>query len=190
MSDLSMNEKFGQALQERALGVQIRPELRGGGLPPVQGRELHQALRSQLISLYHKGHRLFRPRERQGPARILKGVKARFLVIAFKSDWLYPAYQSQEIARACKRAGVEATYAELEFDLGPRRLSHRSGGAGPPDKALPQRVTGFSMTESKARPEMHRGDRTRPAPRCSTWAAAAASCSPPWPKRNRSAARA
>jgi len=33
--------------------------------------------------------------------------------MAFKSDWLYPAYQSQEIARACKLAGVDATYCEV-----------------------------------------------------------------------------
>ena len=45
-------------------------------------------------------------------------MKTRFLVIAFKSDWLYPSYQSQEIARACKRAGVETVYAELNSTWG------------------------------------------------------------------------
>ena len=40
------------------------------------------------------------------------------MIIAFKSDWLYPAYQSQEIARACKRAGVPATYCELNSTYG------------------------------------------------------------------------
>jgi homoserine O-acetyltransferase len=54
----------------------------------------------------------------KGLQEVLQGVAARFLVIAFKSDWLYPAYQSQEIARACKRAGVEATYAELNSTWG------------------------------------------------------------------------
>jgi homoserine O-acetyltransferase len=39
-------------------------------------------------------------------------------VIAFKPDWLYPAYRSQEIARACKRACVEAIYAELHSTWG------------------------------------------------------------------------
>ncbi len=43
----------------------------------------------------------------------MKGVKARFLVMAFKSDWLYPAYQSQEIVKACKLAGLDVTYCEL-----------------------------------------------------------------------------
>ena len=37
---------------------------------------------------------------------------------AFKSDWLYPAYQSQEIARACKLAGIDAIYCELNSTYG------------------------------------------------------------------------
>ena len=38
--------------------------------------------------------------------------------MAFKSDWLYPAYQSREIVRACKLAGVDATYCELNSSYG------------------------------------------------------------------------
>jgi homoserine O-acetyltransferase len=49
---------------------------------------------------------------------VLRGIKAKFLVIAFKSDWLYPAYQSQEIVRACKMGGVDATYCEIHSTYG------------------------------------------------------------------------
>jgi homoserine O-acetyltransferase len=38
--------------------------------------------------------------------------------MAFKSDWLYPAYQSQEIVKACKLAGVNATYCEINSTYG------------------------------------------------------------------------
>jgi homoserine O-acetyltransferase/O-succinyltransferase len=48
----------------------------------------------------------------------LQGVKAKVLVIAFKSDWLYPAYQSKEILKACKASGVEATYCEVDSNYG------------------------------------------------------------------------
>ncbi len=44
---------------------------------------------------------------------VFKGIKSKFLVISFVSDWLYPSYQSQEIVRACKRAGVDVTYCEV-----------------------------------------------------------------------------
>lgn len=49
---------------------------------------------------------------------IFKGMDARVLVIAFKSDWLYPAYQSQEIVRACKLAGIDVTYCEVDSNYG------------------------------------------------------------------------
>jgi len=39
-------------------------------------------------------------------------------VIAFKSDWLYPAYQSQEIVRACKIADLGISYCEIESTYG------------------------------------------------------------------------
>ena len=42
----------------------------------------------------------------------------RFLVIAFTSDWLYPPYQSKEIAKACKLAGIDATYCEIASSYG------------------------------------------------------------------------
>lgn len=49
---------------------------------------------------------------------IFAQVKAKVLVIAFKSDWLYPAYQSKEIVKACKFSGVETTYCEIDSTYG------------------------------------------------------------------------
>jgi homoserine O-acetyltransferase len=45
-------------------------------------------------------------------------LNARVLVLSFKSDWLYPSYQSREIVRACKKAGVDVTYCEIESTYG------------------------------------------------------------------------
>jgi homoserine O-acetyltransferase len=45
-------------------------------------------------------------------------LPVRVMVIAFRSDWLYPAYQSQEIAKACKLAGVDASYCEIASTYG------------------------------------------------------------------------
>jgi homoserine O-acetyltransferase len=49
---------------------------------------------------------------------VFKGIKAKVLVLAFKSDWLYPASQSREIVRACKLAGVDTTYCEIYSTYG------------------------------------------------------------------------
>jgi homoserine O-acetyltransferase len=45
-------------------------------------------------------------------------VKAKFLVISFSSDWLFPSYQSKEIVSACRRVGAEAIYTEIQTDYG------------------------------------------------------------------------
>ena len=44
--------------------------------------------------------------------------QTKVLVIAFKSDWLYPALQSQEIVKACKLSGVDASYCEINATYG------------------------------------------------------------------------
>jgi homoserine O-acetyltransferase/O-succinyltransferase len=51
-------------------------------------------------------------------AETFRGLAAKVMVIAFKSDWLYPAYQSQEIVRACKLAGLDASYCEIDSTYG------------------------------------------------------------------------
>jgi homoserine O-acetyltransferase len=47
-----------------------------------------------------------------------RNLKAKVMVIAFKSDWLYPIYQSLDIVKACKKAGVDVTYCEIESTYG------------------------------------------------------------------------
>jgi homoserine O-acetyltransferase len=49
---------------------------------------------------------------------VFKGIKAKVLILAFKSDWLYPASQSREIVKACKLAGVDTTYCEIDSTYG------------------------------------------------------------------------
>ena len=45
-------------------------------------------------------------------------VKARFLVISFTSDWLYPSYQSQEVVRALRGRNCDVAYCELPSNYG------------------------------------------------------------------------
>lgn len=49
---------------------------------------------------------------------IFKRLNAKILVIAFKSDWLYPIHQSKEIAKACKKAGLQTTFCEIYSEYG------------------------------------------------------------------------
>ena len=49
---------------------------------------------------------------------ILCRIRSRFLVVSFSSDWLYPPAQSRELVRLLKRAGLAATYLNLETEYG------------------------------------------------------------------------
>ena len=51
-------------------------------------------------------------------AAAFKRAQARFLVISFTSDWLYPSYQSQEMVRVLKANGSDVTYYEIESGYG------------------------------------------------------------------------
>ena len=52
------------------------------------------------------------------PEEVLRRVRARFLIISFSSDWLYPPVQSRDLVRQLKRAGVAVTYLNLESEYG------------------------------------------------------------------------
>ncbi len=51
-------------------------------------------------------------------AEAFKDVKARFLLVSFTSDWLYPPNHVQEIFHGLAEEGVRATYKELNLPYG------------------------------------------------------------------------
>ncbi|MGE5308895.1 MAG: homoserine O-acetyltransferase MetX [Deltaproteobacteria bacterium] len=119
MSDVSMGDKFGrqrknpgQAFTFTAADFEVEGYLHYHGDNFVKRFDANsylyitKAMDNFDASLGGKLH------------EVLRGVKARVMVLAFKSDWLYPAYQSKEIVRACKLSGVEASYCEIDSTYG------------------------------------------------------------------------
>lgn len=47
-----------------------------------------------------------------------KSLKCKALSVAFTTDWLFPPKQNREIVLAMLRQGIEASYTELDLDLG------------------------------------------------------------------------
>ncbi|MCK7517018.1 MAG: hypothetical protein MZV64_04505 [Ignavibacteriales bacterium] len=107
--------------QERFL-LQLRRRLPGGELPALPGPKVRRPLRRQLLSLHHQGGRLLRPgqaaRRRLGRASACSKARAKFLVISFTSDWLYPTYQAREIVKALKKSGRDVSFCEIEAEWG------------------------------------------------------------------------
>jgi len=118
MSDTSMAEKFGRRFKNTRSRFKFDPEFEVEGYLQYRGENFINRFDPNSYLYITKAIDYFDLANGKGLTEILRGIETRFLVIAFKSDWLYPPYQSQEIARACKRAEVETVYAELNSTWG------------------------------------------------------------------------
>lgn len=49
---------------------------------------------------------------------LFKNVNAKFLILSFSTDWLFPPAQSKEIAKALRAVDKEVSYVEIESNLG------------------------------------------------------------------------
>jgi homoserine O-acetyltransferase len=121
MSDTSMEEKFGRQRKEHPeppeekfkIDFEVEGYLNYRGGSFVKRFDANSYLYiSKAIDLFDASQ----GRSLQEAFSRARDVKA--LLIAFKSDWLYPAYQSKEIVKACKVLGIETTYCEIESTYG------------------------------------------------------------------------
>ncbi len=118
MSDRSMEEKFSRKLKNESRGLnkfaadfEVEGYLRYRGDNFVKRFDANSYLyiTKALDYLDLSGGRLI-------PAG--KEIDTRFLIVSFKSDWLYPSYQSQDIVRELKRRLVDATYCDIPATYG------------------------------------------------------------------------
>jgi homoserine O-acetyltransferase len=119
MSDTSMAEKFGRRLRADKEPFKFGAEFEVEGYLRYRGDNFVKRFDANSYLYITKAIDYFNILNgNKNLANIFVGLKAKVLVIAFKSDWLYPAYQSQEIVKACKLAGVDATYCEINSTYG------------------------------------------------------------------------
>jgi len=117
MSEISMAEKFRrrpgeEKLHKFSVGSEVEDYLTNRGNHFVKRFDANSYLYiTRAIDSFDasKGKNLH---------EVFKETKAKILVLAFKSDWLYPASQSKEIVKACKWAGIDTTYCEIDSTYG------------------------------------------------------------------------
>jgi homoserine O-acetyltransferase len=117
MSEISMAEKFRrrpgeEKLHKFSVGSDVEDYLYNRGNHFVKRFDANSYLYiTRAIDSFDvsRGKELY---------EVFKGMRAKVLVLAFKSDWLYPASQSKEIVKACKLAGVDTTYCEIDSTYG------------------------------------------------------------------------
>ena len=50
--------------------------------------------------------------------KLFKGVAAKFLIITFTSDWLYPSYQSKQMVKSMKANDIDVSFIEIDTNYG------------------------------------------------------------------------
>jgi homoserine O-acetyltransferase len=117
MSDVSMEEKFSRNLKDKDLSFSFMEDFEVEGYLRYRGDSFVKRFDANSYLYITKAMDYF---DLSGDRLFPNGgtVDIRFLVIAFGSDWLYPAYQSREIVHLLKTRGVEATYCEIKSTYG------------------------------------------------------------------------
>jgi len=117
MSDQSMEKKFSRRLKEKDNNFSFTADFEVEGYLKYRGDSFVKRFDANTYLYITKAMDYF---DLSGDKLLPKNkkVNTHFLVIAFKSDWLYPLYQSQEIVRKLKMAYVDATYCEIKSTYG------------------------------------------------------------------------
>ncbi|MGH9661052.1 MAG: homoserine O-acetyltransferase MetX [Bryobacteraceae bacterium] len=120
MSDESMREKFGRRLRSKdKLGFDFSVDFEVESYLRYRGSEFVNRFDANSYLYITKAMDYFDLTAGRGPlASVLEVAQARFLVLSFTSDWLYPSYQSQEIVRALRSRNLDVAYCELPSNYG------------------------------------------------------------------------
>ena len=122
LSDESMRLKFGRRLQDKAdfsfnfdADFQVESYLRH------QGRKFVDRFDANAFLYITKAADYFDLERHYGDGSAVAafaGARARFLVLSFTSDWLYPTYQSRAMVKAMKKNGLAVSFCEIEAQWG------------------------------------------------------------------------
>jgi len=121
LSEAGLTEKFGRRLQDRTAKTfgfdadfQVESYLRHQGLAFTDRFDANSYLYITRAMDY------FDLAEEHGGrlAEAFRGSKARFCLVSFDTDWLYPTAESRVIAHALNAAGAPVSFVELSAPFG------------------------------------------------------------------------
>ncbi|MFH0984647.1 MAG: homoserine O-acetyltransferase [Candidatus Omnitrophota bacterium] len=117
MSNDSMEKKFSRRLKDDHTGFKFSADFEVEGYLRYRGMSFVKRFDANTYLYITKAMDYFDLSDAKWiPEKGLPGV--RFLVIAFKSDWLYPSVQSQETVKQLQMRQIDATYCEIDAEYG------------------------------------------------------------------------
>ncbi len=120
LSDQSMGMKFGRKLQERErFGFDFSDQFAVESYLEHQGDKFVDRFDANSYIYLTKAIDYYDLAARYGTLEdAFARVQARFLVMSFSSDWLYPSYQAKEIVFALTKCGNDVSYTEISSPYG------------------------------------------------------------------------
>ncbi|MBV9267520.1 MAG: homoserine O-acetyltransferase [Acidobacteriaceae bacterium] len=120
MSDASMREKFGRRLRDKdAFGFDFSVDFEVESYLRYRGSQFVNRFDANSYLYITKAMDYFDLSTGRGTiARALEKARARFLVLSFTSDWLYPTYQSLETVAALRSQNINVAFCELASSYG------------------------------------------------------------------------
>ena len=118
MSDKSMEEKFGRRFKDDCNLLKFTGDFEVEGYLQYRGKTFTNRFDANSYLYITKAMDYYEPIKGNSRRETLINSGTKVLIIAFKSDWLYPPNQTREIVRFCKLSGLDTTYCEIESDYG------------------------------------------------------------------------
>jgi homoserine O-acetyltransferase len=121
LSDESMRQKFGRSLQDRdTVGYDFgNPDFQVESYLRYQGGRFVERFDANSYLYITKAMDYFDlEADNVSLVEAFAAARARFLVVSYSGDWLFPTYQSKDIVRALQANGLVTTFCELPSDYG------------------------------------------------------------------------
>jgi homoserine O-acetyltransferase/O-succinyltransferase len=120
LSEESMHEKFGRRLsQKERYGYDFSSDFQVESYLKHQGESFIKRFDANTYLYITKAIDYYDlAREHGSLQNAFKKVQAKFLVLSFSSDWLFPTFQSKEIVQALKINQKTVTFCEIPSNYG------------------------------------------------------------------------
>ncbi|NKJ00888.1 homoserine O-acetyltransferase [Novosphingobium sp. SG707] len=126
LSEATLSEKFGRRLQDRdaksfgfGADFQVESYLRYQGSSFTGRFDANSYLYiTRAMSYFDVSEERFGADHTTRLSEAFAGVTARFCVVSFDTDWLYPTAESRKIAHAVNAAGAPVSFMELAAPYG------------------------------------------------------------------------
>ncbi len=122
LSDESMRLKFGRRLQNKnAFSYNFDADFQVESYLRHQGAKFVERFDANSFLFITRAADYFDLEKQHGEGSVIKAfakARAKFLVVSFTSDWLYPTYQSKAMVKAMKKNALDVSFCEIEAQWG------------------------------------------------------------------------